>query len=367
MKSKRAFTSAVAMVAIASLAAFGCSKDKKKKKGETPAKGKTAGKEKVAAKPGAARAATGSAGAPAAAGSFAKFPKDSNIVLGITGDKLRSSTLLKPLLPKLTARAGKGLAKMKECGVDVVGGLKTAAVGMNQKTEKGVFELSGFTKAQFDACAKKAKEDGKKITVTHDGNFTTVKDEKGEELLVRWTGTNTMLGGPKGTTKADLDAAASGKGGLDSNADMMALLSKVDASAAVYFAMQMPPEKQKTPMGTLKGAYGSINFDAGIKLNAGAQMASADEAKKAVDKANQQMGAMKSGPFGKFLNKLVLKADGANVAVQLQLSDAEVKELTTMIMQNPMLQMLMKRGMGGGMGGGMGAPGGGGGMPPMPQ
>lgn len=365
MISKRALMSAVAMLAIASFAATGCKKDKKdkaEKNKNTPAAAK--GKAADEAKPGAARAkmaATPTAKTPANAKAFAMYPKDANIVIGVTGDKLRASALLKQYLPKLTARAGKGLAKMKECGVDVVGGLKTAGAGINQKSEKGVFALSGFTKAQFDACAKKAQAEGKKISVTHDGDFTTLKDEKGEEMLVKWTGANSFLGGPKGTTKAQLDAAAAGKGGLDSNAEMMALLGNVDPSAAIYFAMQVPPDKANTPMGKLKGAFASINLDGGIKLDAGAQMSSADEATKAVTQANGQMGNLKNGPFGKFLNKLVLKSNGPNVIVQLSLTDAEVKELIKMVMSNPMFQMLLQRGMGGGgMGGGMGAP------PPTP-
>ena len=362
MNSKRALTTFIAATAIASVAFMGCKKDDKKKEG---AKGTAAGakvskdKKATAAKPGdkAAPKALMGAARPAAAegaGSFAMLPKDSDVVFGLNGAKLRSSDLFKQALPMIMAKAGPDLKKMTDCGLDPVKGLGSIVAGMNQGNDKGILRIQGFTQKQFVACAEKRKAAGDKFTHTVAGDTLTVAKADGEKVVFKWIGNDIFIGGPK-ADKAAVDAAAAGTNGVDKNDAMMALLKNVDTKAAIFFAVI--PDKAKAaalPMGgNMNGVFGSISFDGGLKIDLGLRTGSADEAKAMVTKANGFMGMIKQSPYAPYASKLVLKSNNADVVVQLALTLKELNELLVKLKSDPMIGKMIMGRMGGGGGGGM--------------
>ncbi len=355
MNSKRALTTILAVTAMASVAFMGCKKDEKNKDG---AKGAAAGKN-AAGKKGEAKGTAGTkkllggarAAAPVTSGVFAMLPKDSNVVFGINGAKVRSSALFKQALPMIMAKAGPDLKKVTDCGIDPIAGLGSVVFGMNQESKKGILRIQGFTQKQIVACAEKRKAAGDKIEPTVAGDTLTIKKtDGGKDVVLKWVGKDVMIGGPD-SDKAAVELAASGKDGLDKNATMMALLKNVDTNAAIFFTVIPEKSKATLPMGggTMNGVFGSISFDGGLKINVGVRTASADEAKGLVTKANGMMGPLKNSPYGPYLGKIVLKSNNADVVVQLALTMKELEELITKLKSDPMIGKMIMGGMGGGM------------------
>jgi hypothetical protein len=312
-----------ATLAIASLAIVGCSKDEKNKSPEG------------AAAPGAASPAAQTAGAKSA---FAVFTADTNLVVGINLDQIRASQLYKQFLePMLKSQVDSEFAELKaECGFDPVNAIKEVVIGstmsesMDAQEDKTIMVVKGLTRAQLSDCAAKmAKKEDKQIEVTQEGTFTKVVDKDGETVWIGWLDDNTMAMSPK-MDKAQLEQRMSGAGGgLSGNKEMMDLVANTDQKAGLWLAMQKPAGAESPAGMDFQSVFASISLTGGIKVDAGVRQGSADEAKKTVGEATQKLEEIKTeaGPFGKYLSKVEISANNADVIVKMSLSDAEVNEI----------------------------------------
>lgn len=330
-----------ATLAIASLATFGCSKEEKKTEG-----GAAAGGEQGAAKPGTPAAAPSAGGKSA----FALFPKETNMVVGINLGQISASQLYKQFIePKIKAEADKEFAEFKaECGFDPMTTIKSIVIGgvmdnnMEPDEDKMLMVIKGVTRDQAVSCAEKmAKKEDSEVEITQEGNFTkVVNKEKGKTMWVAWLDDSTMaLSGEE--DKAYLEKRISGADGVDQNKDLMDLLGNTDQSAGIWLAVQKP-EGAESPGGVeFKGAFASVNLSGGLKVDAGIRQGSPDEAKQTVGQATQMLEQAKAqaGPFGKYLSKIEISANNADVIAKVSMSDAELQEIIQQL--GPMLGGMM--------------------------
>jgi hypothetical protein len=314
----------VASLAIASLATFGCSKGEKKA--------------------GVARSAS-----QTAAAAFPILPPDSNMVVGVNFDQIRSSQLYKQFVePKLKAEADREYSELKaECGFDPLTTIQEVVVGgvmgqdMEAENDKLIVVVSGISRQQLTQCAEKmAQKEDKNISVTQDGKFTKVEKD-GEAMWIGWLDDTTLATSPK-MDKAALEQRMSGAGGgAKANQELMALVAKTDQKAGLWLAMQKPAGADSPADVDFKAVFASIDLSGGLKVDAGMRQSSADEAKETTTKAKELLEEVKAqaGDFGKYLSQIEISSDDADVLARMSLSDAELKEILAQV--GPMLGAML--------------------------
>ena len=310
----------LAALMIASLATFGCSKDK-----ESSASGGKASADATAA--------------------FALFAKDSNMVVGINMTQLTSSDIykkFKPMLDQQIEQAGDDFKDFKaKCGIDpmkdfksmIIGGKAGADMEPDEKTMLVV--VKGPERPKMVECGKKMSEE-KGGTVAEEGNFTKVTKKDGEVQWIGWLDNNTMVVAPK-MDKAGLEARMAGKDGLSGNKEMMDLLGNTDQTASLWFAMA-PDGGIKPPAGGMpmpamdfKAAFGSISTKSGVKIDVGARTGSADSASKLKKELQGKIKEIKPMAdmmgAGKYVDKLKLSSNGPDLLAKMSLSMKDIEEL----------------------------------------
>jgi hypothetical protein len=330
-------TTLAATLCVVAFAASGCEKKKEDGSGGGAAGGK------------------GAAGAQAAVPSktgFAVFPGDSQFVVGVNLASARSSGLWAKYKDKVEQQMAEEFAELRTaCGIDPIAQVQTIIAAGKPPAGGGepdaVVVMKGLQRGALKSCGEKmAAKEGKKLTVTEEGNLANyVVDDK--NIWAAWLDDTTVVIAPE-KDKAYVSARAAGEAGLADGSPVMALLKSVDTSAAIYFAADtamMGP--QAAMMQGAKGIFGSLKLTDGLAIDAGLRFDTADNAKKMTDMVNQQVGAMKGQlppQFKGVIEKAVIKQVDKDMVVQLSLSGPELEQL---------MQALegMKGMLGGGMGG----------------
>ncbi len=332
-----------------------CKKDEAKPADKTPAGSADKVADK-AADPGMAKpvekAATPAPGVNANAGDLALLPLDSEVVMGLNWSQLQKSDLWTKLVaPKLMASAQPGLEKFKAaCGFDPMQTITSLSAGVkgigDTAQPTGAFVVHGLDKAKTMGCMDKAKEEAKKdgSEVTIDGDIVLVKDAKGTNVGFTFTNDSTLLAvlGPAATKEGVAEAAA-GKGTLATSATFTEMYSKINTQDSLWMLMNGNSKAfDKMPMGVkMKALFGSLNVTDGLSLDVRARLDSAD---KAAELAN--MGKMQAQQAAKMFDKLDISNDGADVHVQVGLSQQKLQALVQQF------GGMLGGAMGGGMAGG---------------
>lgn len=331
------FAAALAMLA---LAAGGCKKEDNKAPG--------------AAGGGEASPAAGAAAAVPSKTGFAVFPGDSQFVVGINLASARSSGLWAKYKDRVEKELAEEFAELRTaCGLDPIAQVQTIIAAGKPPAGAGepdaVVVVKGLQRSALKSCGEKmAAKEGKKLTVTEEGNLANyVVDDK--NIWAAWLDDTTVVVAPE-KDKAYVTARAAGEGGLADGSELMALLKSVDTSAAVYFVADtaaMGPGSSMMP--GAKGVFGSLKLTDGLALDAGLRFDTAENAKKMTEMVNQQVGQMKGQlppQFKTLADKAVIKQVDKDMVVQLSLSGAELEQLAQALEG-------MKGMLGGGMGGGL--------------
>lgn len=335
------YTTVAATLCAIALAASGCEKKKDEAGGGAAGGG------------GAKGAAAGAAAAVPSKTGFAVFPGDSQFVVGINLASARSSGLWAKYKDKVEAQMAKEFAELREaCGIDPIGQVQTIiAAGKPPAGGSGepdaVVVMKGLQRSALKTCGEKmAAKEGKKLTVTEEGNLANyVVDDK--SIWAAWLDDSTVVIAPE-KDKAYVSARAAGESGLAEGSQVMALLKSVDTSAAIYFAVDTAAlGPQAAMMQGAKGVFGSLKLTDGLAIDAGLRFDSPDNAKKMTEMVNQQVGAMKGQlppQFKSVVDKAVIKQVDKDMVVQLSLSGTELEQLAQALEG-------MKGMLGGGMGG----------------
>jgi hypothetical protein len=265
------------------------------------------------------------------------FPADSEILVGVSGPALRKSRHFEAIRSRLPAKAAAALDALRGCGVDVVGGLGSMMAAGKSQDEQGLIQVSGFRREQLAKCSGTAG-----VEVSDQGRLTAVT-VAGRTQHLGWLDDDTFVSGPELPAAAISERLEAARG-LDGNADLMALLSKVDTKAAVWAAFAPPGGKMAVPMvGELGGVYGSAWLDDGLRLVLGVRLPSTSAANRVVKLAKQGLprAGEQLGELGRFVAKMTARADGRDVVFEIQLSDAELEALIEAARKDPRIQMMM--------------------------
>jgi hypothetical protein len=346
MTQSRTIRIFMAGLAASALALTGCDKDKKDDGATKDEAAEATGDKAGAARPAADQGPAGVSGDTKKALSY--LPADSKFVMGLNPGDVMKNDKLKALLPLAMRQAPGELTEMKvKCGIDPFTAFSAIVAGGDPDNEdSGVVVVGlGIERSKFESCAQKLATAGSEVK--SEGKFTIIdKPDTDDDFVSMWPDDTTMVGGP--LTKDQLENLEMG---LQNNAAMTDMLRNVDTSGGLWVVAG-----DMEDMGDeVKGAFGTLSFASGLKADVGVRMASADLAKQKVSEAKQQIQAM-SGQAGKageiIQKKLEVKANNADIIVQLNLTMEELTSIMPMMQQLGMAMMM----------GGMGGPGGG-----MPQ
>lgn len=305
---------------------------------------------------GGASGPTGAAGAaaiaPAKGGlqkALAAMPADSELILGIDFNKLRSSALYKKYEPMLMARIGDDLKEFQAtCGfnpIEKAGGLIMGGKGQQMSTAS--MFVRGFDQPSAVECLKKheaaQKAAGKAAQLTVDGNYIEfVDDDPSDATRALWIDDQTAMlkrENDQNVGKDALIAAAAAKDGdgLTGSKAFTDLLGRTHTGAGIWFVVKGDaPMLAMARMIKFKAVYGSIDIGSGIAAEIRMWMPSADEAKTAAADLGKQLGQVKAVTSA--LSDVSVKADAEDVVIRIKLSQGQIDELQTLL-----------KGLGGGM------------------
>jgi len=319
--------------------------------GGTPSPGGPAGEP--------AKAAGG--GGSAAASPIDLIPKDAAVVFGVNWSKFKGTKFFNMLVTSLPPDSKTKLDEMKQlCSIDPLNDLDSIVVGVVgnlDKSSKAVIVVKGnWDEDKVAKCTTAmGDKEGKKVTVTKDGNITSYAGANDKTVSVGWAGnlmvfTSTSMDGDKTLLTEIMKKASSVK----DNKPVMDLLGKTDQGATIYGAFVAPPGSDvggalnKMTGGTekLAGAYGTIKLASDLDMNIGLRFGSDADAKTVADKMGKELEGAKQSPQGAFLSKASVAASGSDAIIKVALDEKQLDQLTEMAKQ--MAPMLMGGMLGGG-------------------
>lgn len=283
-----------------------------------------------------------SPGAPAMElGAWLKhMPADTEVLLSMNLASLTGTPLWKQYGPAVIAAAGDGFGKANEtCGFDPITTLHSVHFGINSsRQEEPVLIVRGISRGPLIQCIKAmATLEKAVLEIADEGNFTIITgDKQDKRQAIGWIDDKTMLLVPEKVDKDYLQARLDGKDGLDGNADFKIPAAKANQSAPVWFAGSFGESSQvakgMASMGDQpKALYGSVGFEAGIQLAVGVTFADEKAAAATLSKIKPMLGQAKvfMGPAAGLIDKVQLATTGADLTFGLNLTEAEVKQLSS--------------------------------------
>lgn len=293
---------------------------------------------------------TGSGGGPLAAiggagggasDPLAYLPANSEVVLQLDLARVRSSELFKQYVEPKMKKEIEGdddYAKLKtNCGFDPWEQAGQVHMGMSDVTDDGpgtvVVVVTGFDKTKVLACLEKSKEEiakeGSSITV--DGNIIIVEPKNEKTNFGGAFVTDTMFVGvakPKAKITVDeVKAKTTGKDGLASSKEFAAMHGQIKPGALKMFVNGNAAfmKKSEAMTGKVEAVFGSIDAEKLLAANFVARMGSEDEAKKVAE-----LGKSQGGMAASMVTKFDVSANGKDVAVVVEISPEQIKQLVGM-------------------------------------
>ena len=342
MRANRMIQGLAIGAAAAALTVAGCSRDKQDDADEAVSdNGNGNGNGDTADTADTAGAVPVASGDLPAGVSYANFPADSEVIFGVAFAPVRDSALWQNYRDMvLSVVDGDGeLAEFEQaCGFEPFAKLDSVVFGgPTADDDRMVVVVSGFSRDEVEACAKGVAEaEGEEFSITADGDLAQYS-MGGDEVWVAWLDDSTLMtGGRADSDKEWLEARASGADGLAEDSPLAQLIeAHVDRTSGVWFGM-IPADDSPIGGGMAaaggsppEAVYGAVAPGEGLAISAGVRFGSADEAQELLTQSQMMMQGMKMqmGDLGKFVDKLEMSTDDADVLVNISLTEAELTEL----------------------------------------
>jgi len=296
-------------------------------------------------------AAGGAGGAQTAAGGAAGglnvLPKDSDIVIGLNFQKLKSSALFKKYEATFTQSLGGKLEELKaSCGADPVAHLDSVHIGIKSADKTFVAVVHGLDKKIAGDCVKKQvekeKAKGETAEALVEDNYIEIKGKDGTVGLLFLDDKTFVTGGKdeKGLTKAELEPLVK-QGSANSVAgskEFMELIGKTDTTDPLWMVASGNSEMlQKAPM-KFQAVFGSLEVTDSIKFEGAGRMTSDADAQKAAADLKGQVDAMKQSPMGGMLGEITVNQTGPEVQIRVVMTQQQIDAIAGMV-QGMMGQM----------------------------
>lgn len=271
------------------------------------------------------------------------LPKDTGFVVGFSLSKIKASKMWEQFSSLINKESAKELEDFKAtCGLDpfvdidsiVIAGDKT----MNEKKIVAVVKAK-WDEDKLNKCATAmAEKEGEKLTVKKDGNVTEYNGGS-DSFFASWIASDTAVFSPN---KEYLTEVVAKKSKIEDNPAFAGLVSKVDMSAMLWGALEVPTSGEAAqafamaPMVTggkvPQGAYGHLNVNSGLDARLALRFASNDDAKQTADYLTKQIETVKADPqMGSFLKSLKIEAVSQDSVASLSLTQADIDNLQKML------------------------------------
>jgi len=261
------------------------------------------------------------------------LPVDSEIVMGLDVDSVRTSALWPHLSSRITATAGPQLAMFQQmCGFDPMATVHRIRLGLkNLKAEKpeGVIVITGLDRPQLMACMAKAGNGAAVI----EGDYVTFDAAKtgGTQAAFAFVDASTAvvtLGAS--ANKDQLKAVLASGMPLRKSPAFMQLLTQTDVEASLWGMMNANSsifDQLAAGIGTKpKAMFGSVRLNPGMTINMHVRLDTADAAQKLATMANNQVGMAKG-----FVTKLDITTEAADVVVAVGMDDQQLNSLIMLV------------------------------------
>ncbi len=268
----------------------------------------------------------GGGGASGASGDMLSFlPKASQGVVGVSWAKARSSALFKSYEDKLLKEMPEEIEKIKtECGIDLLADINTIVIAANSSEKDAIVAIKGdFDQKKVEECVTKMDGTVKDGAYTIDGDVTNAYWPSKDTLLIS-----------EGLSSEKIKAAAA-DGSVKDNKELMSLIGKVDTSATIWAAGNVPAEAGGA-MGMMggtppKSAYLSLVIDSGIAAKVGMVFEKAEDATNLNTQMAMMLGMAKGqAEFKEMLEGVSSKVDGKTIIMKAKLSGDQLKKLEGM-------------------------------------
>ena len=267
---------------------------------------------------------------------LARFPVESNLLVGLRGDALRKSLLHSWLATLVEAKAGASLAKLRQCGLDLLGATDSVLIAGDHRTGRYLMEVSGLTRAGFRRCGA-TKNKRPAISVADKGPITTIKVNRSKggprmrlrRLLLAWTDDDSFITGPEWTA-AQLSARLEPASGLATGHALVSLARRIELDAAVWAAL-IPHEPAPVPLlgdRLYTSVYGAVGVSDGLRVVAGVYMVSARDAEAIVLGLSELLTTRVPPSLRPLMSKVSVRTSKNAVTFDLQLSESDVTDLT---------------------------------------
>lgn len=271
------------------------------------------------------------------------IPGAAMVVAHVNMERLRGSPLFQDLWKQMMGKNAKDMEQMKaKFGVDLekdVNGLTLYVPADVDKSQVFAVILDGnFSEDKIVAGIK--AEDPKLTTAEHAGQKYYAGGKDGS---IAFIGKQLVLAHPT-ALKAVIDAKA-GKGKLDGNKALNALVGKANKGGDIWFAAALTGTAAKEaskglakeiPGAEIKTLSGSLDIAKGLGLKLLVGTNSADTAGKIVAELQKGLEEAKKQPgpgamFGSLLSGLKIGAAGDAVDIDLQMTDQQVAMVKGML------------------------------------
>jgi RNA polymerase sigma factor (sigma-70 family) len=283
------------------------------------------------------------------------LPADSQVVFGIDMTRIQTSALWQTFVAPTLEHASGIDEFATACGFDPLASLTLVTFGLSgfgvgNDNVAGTVVFHGFDKTKVMACVvdhavPDAQANGVNITV--DGDVVIVNGH-GADSAVGLTFVDDTTGliviGPAAATKAGIEQVAAGHGALASSPQFAEMFTDIDSDDPLWFvATPGSPvfagiNEALAPYTSLQvaAAYGSIDITSSLTVQAGLQLASADQAAKLVGDIHTQVDQL-AGTAGvsQYFDQLDVDADATDVIIDMSASAPQLMSLAATLSARP--------------------------------
>ncbi len=262
------------------------------------------------------------------------LPGNSELVLSVDGDQLRTSALWTLADQKLRAAGGSSLTTFTTtCGFDPMSSIRHVTLGLRgleRDVPEGVLVLTGLPRQKLVDCFART-DISSRSTLTVDGDVYTIRKASDPSAVIFTFVDDTTLVVLVGasTNRSALDKVIASGAPLRRSPAFTQLLDQVDTSAAIWGAVHGRSSMFDITRGSQKptAVWGSIRLEDGAALSMRLRFGDTATAQQLVNLAQTQI----QGAAQMFFDRIDVSADGAEVAVEAAMSEAKLSTLLSLI------------------------------------
>lgn len=267
----------------------------------------------------------GAARAVSSADLLAFLPKDSEVVIGLDARQLLGSPLWQHVQPRVLRAIGQDMEEFrKACGYDPVAALRGVTIGMKTgEPEEAVFVVRGLPRDQTMACIGRVLAGQGQVTVQ--GKIVLLPGEPAAALT--FVDATTLV---LATSRDELEEALAAGAPLRSSRAFSELWSQIDPKHAAWMIANGAARafSSMASMGVRPRAMlGSIALGDGVALLGRLRLQTADEATQLAAVGQGQLGAFQS-----MVSKIELGAEGPDVTLRVEMTDAQLQSLAGLVL-----------------------------------